>query len=135
LKNNWWNSTVCTCRDWKTRHSNLSLFKNTTFKRNCEMSCINYDEKRGERERKNNTLKAHNNSDYDTISIIRKNPDETNLTTIRKVTNSDQSMSHLLPKNDGWLIYLWRQIWLTLVIVMIFHGVVRFVLSRSFQWY
>lgn len=65
------------------------------------MSCINYDEKRGEREKKNNTLKAHNNSNYDTISIIRKNPDETNLTTIRKVTNSDQSMSHLLPKNDG----------------------------------
>jgi hypothetical protein len=44
-------------------------------------------------------------------------------------------MSHLLPKNDRWLTYLWRQLWLTLVIVMIFHGVVRFVLSRSFQWY
>jgi ribosomal protein S18 len=58
---------------------------------------------RGEKKKKGKeeTLDAQQSYEYNITNTIKKYFDERNLIKLRKITNDDQSMLHLLLRDDG----------------------------------
>jgi hypothetical protein len=87
------------------------------FQRNCEMSYINYDE---ERENKKINIRGIPKFRLENHMYHWDDPDETNLMTLRKVTNSYWIVLHLPHKDGGWLICLWWKCSLLRLLLVIF---------------